>query len=171
MSAISVYFENIDTSKNTDNNGYTLYRAIVRTGSSSITGLSVNFILGTEKNKLAGYALVSDLKLTKLADVEAYNEVVEAVDENDKNTVVKNFYVEENSGDTSSSPVENQTLINFFLVFASLLTVVAIVIALVALYVKKHPKKRKVKVSTKDNKYKSAKTEEEKETTDKGGFV
>lgn len=172
MGAISVYFDDVDTTENTENNGYTLYRAIVRTGSSSITGFSINFELGTENDKLSGYALISDINVTKLADVEAYNEIVDAVDENDKNTVVKNFYVEENSGDTSSTPVENQTLINFFLVFSSILLVVALVIALVAFYVKKHPSKKKVKVNAKDNNnYKAAKTKEEKEVNDKGGFV
>ena len=118
-----------------------------------------------------GYALVSDINLTKLADFEAYNEIVDSIDENDKNTVIKNFYVEENSDDASSKPAENNTLVTFFLVFASLLLVVALIIALVALYVKKHPTKKRVKVNSKDGNYKAKKSKTDKETNDKGGFV
>ena len=74
MGSISVEFNDIDTSSVEENNGYVTYTAIVRTGKSSITGFSVNFILGTETEKVRGYALVSGVNVTKLADEEAYNE-------------------------------------------------------------------------------------------------
>jgi len=175
MDAIStrsnpVRFEKVDTVNVNDNNGYVLYRAIVRTGDSAISGFTVDFILGTDTNKLAGYALVSDVNITKLADKEAYEEIVEAVDENDKNTVVANFYKE--SSGANSDPTDDNTLVVFFLVFSSILTVVAIVIALVALRIKKNPKKKTVIVDESANNYKT-RTPNKKETVDpdKGGFV
>lgn len=172
IGAISVYFEDVDTTLNTDNNGYTLYRAIIRTGSSSITGLTVNFVLGTETNKVKGYALVSDINLTKLKDVEEFNTLVDSVEDTDKNTVIKNFYVEENSGNSSTTTAENDTLVVFFLVFSSLLLVVAIAIAMVAIYIKKHPRKKAVKVEAKDvSNYKAKKSKAEKEDLGKDGFV
>jgi len=173
MGAISATFDKVNTTSNnnSETNGYELYRAIIRTGKSDISGFSVNFILGTMSNKLSGYALVSDINITKLADKEAFDEIVEAVNKDDKKTIVKNFYVEENKDTDETTPAENSTLVTFFLVFSSILLVVALAIALVAIIVKKHPRKPTVKVSEKDNKYKGKKSEEEKEDPDRGGFV
>ncbi|MBQ9790188.1 MAG: hypothetical protein IJW24_01160 [Clostridia bacterium] len=171
MSAISVKFEKIDTSTIADNNGYDLYRAIVATGDEAVSGLSVDFVLGTDNNKLEGYALVSDVVITKLADKDAYDELVDEVADDDAKTVVKNFYTD-SEAESDSTPTDSDTLTVFFLVFSSILMVLALGISLVAVFIKKHPKKKTVKVDSSENKFQNKKTRT-KETvdSDKGGFV
>ncbi len=171
MSAISVKFEKVNTSATTDNNGYELYRAIVRTGDTAISGLTVDFVLGTKDAKLAGYALVSDVNITKLKDKDAYDTLVESVSEDDTKTVLKNFYTDSDA-EAESTPTDSNTLTLFFLVFSSILMVVALGVALVAISLKKHPKKKTVKVDASENKFqnKKARTKETVDS-DKGGFV
>ena len=171
INAIGVTFDKIDTTQVQENNGYELYRAIVRTGDESISGLSIDFTLGTASNKVAGYAIVSDINITKLADLDAYNEVVDAVEDTDTKTQIKNFYLD-SEADTESTPTDTDTLTIFFLVFSSILLVVTLVIALIALAVKKHPKKKVVKVDESENNFKAKKPKQtETPDSDKGGFV
>lgn len=171
INEISVNFDNIDTTGETENNGYVKYTVLIRTGESAISGFSVDFVLGTKENKINGYALVSDINLTKLADLEAYEELTEAVAESDKNTVIKSFYVETDTND-DDDPTTTDTLTTFFLVFSSILMIVALVIALVAIAIKKHPRKKKVVVLEEEtSNYKQNKVNRQAKDTEEGGFV
>ena len=128
------------------------------------------FTLGTKDAKLEGIALISDIKVEQLKDLETYEGLVEAVSAEDKTTIVKNFFVEEKE-DKDDQPVESLTLEIFFLVFSSLLLVVALVIAVVSVYIRKIPKQTTV-VGTNNAEIKSAsKKQQESETDSKDGFI
>lgn len=171
FNSIGERFDSINTTGETENNGYTLYRAIVRTGDSAISGFTIDFELGTTTVPLAGYALVSNVKITKLADKDAYDTLVEGVEETDAHTTVKSFYVEPEESNSEATTTSN-TLVTFFLVFSSLLLVVAIVIALVAVFAKRHPKKKPVVVTTEEtNNFKAKKSNQSSEKESRDGFV
>lgn len=169
---LSVEFANINTEHNsygdlTDSNGYKKFTVLVRTGESSISSLNIAFILGTEDNKFAGTALLSSVKIEKLADQEAYETLVNAVDANDQTTIVKNFHVDEVKEE--DEPVDDLTLEIFFLVFSSILLVVALIIAIISVYVRRIPKTHTVVGENKANLKK--KKNQEVETDQKDGFV
>ncbi len=161
---ISVRFDKINTQDGTfkakdDMNGYTKLTALVKTGSSTISGISINYELGTDSDKTTGIALISDISIKKLADEDEYNELVDAVQENDPTTVVKNFLVPSTTSD-GDDDADNLTLATFFLVFSSILLVAVLVFAVVAVYVKKIPKKASASAPA-----------ENKDNTPKDGFV
>ena len=170
FNSIGEKFENINTTGETDNNGYSYYRAIVRTGDSALASFTVDFELGTSSQPLMGYALISNIKVTKLADENAYNDLIEGVDENDTHTTVKSFYTEPEESNSEATTTSN-TLVTFFLVFSSLLLVVAIVIALVAVFAKRHPKKKVVVVNAQDTNNFKATKQKQQEKSDKDGFI
>jgi len=143
LDAISIRYDNVNTTKETLNNGYTKYTIFVKTGSSSISNFNIAFRLGTTSNQLSGLVLVSDMNVHKYAKAEEYEEAYEAADKNDKNLVVKDFS-SKSSGDGKNDPVTNETLATFFLVFSSILLVAALVIAIVAITIKKLPKSKTV---------------------------
>ncbi len=163
MDSISVGFKNVNTEHGDfvgeqDNNGYTKFTALVKTGTSSYSGFRISFMLGEEENETSGVALIAGMSLNKVSSEDDYNELVEAVDENDKTTVVKDFVVPDTTS-TADEDADNLTLATFFLVFSSILLVGAIIFAIVAVYIKKAPKKAK------------SKTTDENDTTPKEGFV
>jgi len=139
---ISVTFDNINTETNdygslTETNGYKKFTAYVQTGSSTISGLKIIYELGSEKDKITGTALISDVMVTKIADETAYNELVEKVNDDDKTSVIKNFAVDADHSHEHDH-ADNLTLATFFLVFSSLLLVAALVFALISVYVRKN---------------------------------
>jgi len=155
MDKISVKFENINTESTSygdlsDSNDYKKFTAYVHTGSSTISGLQVTYTLGTEAKMMTGTALLSNIQITKLKDEAAYNELIEAVDSNDKTTVIKDFSTKE-SKSSADEDADNLTLATFFLVFSSILLVAVLVFAIVAVYIKRGPKShnKKVKVQNK----------------------
>jgi len=141
LDKISVTF-NVNTEHDnygdlTESNGYKKLTAFVKTGSSTISGLKIVYELGSTQNKFTGTALVSNLSVTKLADEEAYNELVKDVNSSDKTTVIKNFKVEAEH-DHDHEDADNLTLATFFLVFSSILLVAALVFALVSISIKRN---------------------------------
>ena len=132
--------------------GYTEYVALVKMGSSDQTGLTMSFTLGTKTDRTAGYALISDINYEKI-DEETYTTECEAQQNNaSENVVVKDLSITQSSSNNSSNnsttgdeeTAENTTLMIFFLVFSSLLLIAALVVALVAMGVKKLPKNQSV---------------------------
>ena len=168
MSAISVEFTNINTgSLDNENNKYTKFTVLVKTGSSSISNFEIVFSLGTKGNEVSGVALVSDIDITKFANEDEYKKVLETVDKNDPNTIVKDFSSSNDKDDDADKSADSLTLATFFLVFSSILLVVAIVIALVAISIKKLPKSKTVVGTNNANVSKDKTTD----TTSKDGFV
>lgn len=148
MNQISSTFENINTEKNdygdtSETNGYKKFTVIVKTGSSSISGLRITYELGSDSKPVSGTAFLSSLSVKKLADKDAYDELVGSVDQNDVTTILKDFTTVSSSA-TIDDDADNLTLATFFLVFSSILLVAALVFAIVAVYFKKVPKTSKV---------------------------
>ncbi len=145
MSAISAEFTNINTGALDDaENQYTLFTVLVKTGSSTISNFEIDFILGSENNTFSGIALISDIEIFKFSSESDFNKALEEVDENDKNTIVKDFSSSSKSDDKNDETADNLTLATFFLVFSSILLVVALVIAIIAISIKKLPKSKTV---------------------------
>lgn len=176
MDKISVTFDNINTTENdygdlTETNGYKKFTVLVKTGSSTISGLTISYELGSKGKEFTGSALVSGLNVTKLKDEAAYNEVVETVDTTDLATVLKDFTSKEKDS-KAEDEADNLTLATFFLVFSSILLVAALVVALVAVYIKRSPKLQHLTTNT-NNSSKDSKVVKNKgvDTTPKDGFV
>ena len=171
MDKISATFENINTESNqygdlTDSNDYKKFTVYVKTGTSTLSGLKITYELGQENNMFTGTALVSDLRVTKLKDEAAYNELVEAVDSNDTTTIVKNFAIDDHDHDHSHEHADNLTLATFFLVFSSILLVAALVFALVSVSIKRNPNLKAMASGTKAKKASNKKSDEQKD-----GFI
>lgn len=145
MNAISVKFTNINTGALGDeNNEYTKFTVLVKTGSSSISNFEIVFSLGEKDNAISGTALISDIDITKFANEDDYNKVLETVDKNDSNTIVKDFSLDDEKDDNTDESADSLTLATFFLVFSSILLVIALVIALISISIKKLPKSKNV---------------------------
>ena len=145
MNAISVEFTNINTGALGDeNNEYTKFTVMVKTGSSSISNFEIVFNLGEKDNALTGVALISDIDITKFANENDYKKALEEIDENDKHTIVKDFSAKDDKDNSTDESADSLTLATFFLVFSSILLVIALIIALVSISIKKLPKSKNV---------------------------
>lgn len=170
MDQISVNFANINTGAINDvDNNYVKYTVYVKTGSSSISGLEISYILGTESDKVSGIAVISDLNIKKFADANEYNTAIADVEKTDETTVIKDLTSssDETPESKTDDPADNMTLATFFLVLSSILLAVALVIAIVAVFVKKMPKHTKVVGSNNANIGKNKKHD----SSSKDGFV
>ena len=172
MDKISVSFKNINTEHNeygdlTETNGYKKFTVLVKTSSSNISNFTISYELGTDKTKIAGTALLTGLNVTKLADEDAYNALLEEVDSNDKTTVVKDF-VGSKSSSSNEEDADNLTLATFFLVFSSILLVAALIFALVMIYLRKIPRTHTVVGKNNSN---IVRTKDKDEPTQTDGFV
>lgn len=169
MSAISAEFTNINTGAvDSDSNEYKLFTVLVKTGKSSISNFEIDFSLGEKNNNISGLALISDIDVYKFSTESDYTKEVEAVDKNDKNTIIKDFS-DSASSDSSSTDetADSLTLATFFLVFSSILLVIALVIAIVAISIKKLPKSKTVVGTNNADVSKDKKTD----PSSKDGFV
>ncbi|MBQ7466534.1 MAG: hypothetical protein IJS74_00520, partial [Clostridia bacterium] len=171
MSKISATFNNINTGAlNSTENGYVKYTVFVKTGSSSVSDFNINYILGTEDDEISGIALVSGANIKKFANADAYNAAIENVDEDDATTIVKDLTT--SSSEEGSKKAEEQatnfTLATFFLILSSILLAVALIIALIAVYVKRIPRHKHV---TGTNKVSVKKNKKSTRDTSKDGFV
>lgn len=174
MDKISTKFSNINTEANdygdlTETNGYKQFTVLVKTGSSNISNLTISYQLGTESNKFTGTALLTGLSVTKLADEEAYNTILEDVDSSDKTTVVKDFSSKDDDSSKDEEDADNLTLATFFLVFSSILLVAVLIFALVMIYIKRIPRTHTVSGKNNANIVKTKGDKDDPTQTD--GFV
>ena len=148
--AISTSWKNINTTKIADDNvqkvenGFVCYQVLITTNTSSIANLVVNFSLGTSNSTGSGYALVSGIEIEKFATEKLFNEYVESDKVTDDESVMKKFYgkvseTTKTDDTTEAEEDEKMTWATFFYIFSSLLLVAALAIALVAIFLKKHP--------------------------------
>ena len=172
MDKISATFANINTENSsfgdlTSTNGYKKFTVLVKTGSSTISGLKIYYELGTEANKFAGSAYIADLEITKLKDESAFDELKSSVSEiNDGSVIIKDFTTPA-SASTTDEEVDSLTLATFFLVFSSILLVAVLVFAIVSVYIKKSPKAKTITGTNNAN----VATKKDSEISDKDGFV
>jgi len=136
-----------------DSFGFVCYQLVIETNKTSYNDVIVKFSLGDELNTGKGYAIISKVELTKLANKDEFDHYSEIfVDEEDK-SIVKTASGSTTTEDTTNkSTNENEmTWATFFYIFSSLLLVVTLVIAMVAIVIRKHPRKAKVKISSNEN--------------------
>ncbi len=134
-------FENINTTSYTENNGWKQYTMYISVGSSSISSFSLSFKLGTnDENSYTGWALISAIKLEEIEE-SVYQEDTEKEEiKNDASIVIKQLKVEE-TDDEEDEDKSEFSWATFFLVFSSILLVVSLTVALVAVAVKRKSKK------------------------------
>lgn len=149
ISAIDTKWTNINTtnSKYADEYGFVCYEVLISTNSSdSISDFAIKLSLGNEDNLGYGYAIISDISLETFGSEEAFTHYSELVGD-DKETVKKKLY-EETATDDDETNEDNEeetddknsvSWATFFYVFSSILLVVTMAVAMVALVLKKHP--------------------------------
>ena len=156
VASISTSWKNINTTvldaSKADENGFVCYQIGIKTADSSIASFGVTLSLGSEKSTCKGYAIIADIELEKYAteaDLEHYISTVE-----DDEITVKKYYSNAKDGSSSNTSDEKKEdaeevsrWATFFYIFSSLLLALVIGMALVAVFVKKHPVKHRVKAT------------------------
>ena len=153
INGTDVEFNKVNTAEVTTNNGYVEYIGYIKTSSNDISGVSINFILGTSSTPAEGYVIIRDVKFDDLTETE-YTTAVNAVSEENETIKVKDYTASETSNNSSSSSNSSSAeddetspsnpLAIFFVVFSSILLVAAMVVAIVAVRIKKSIKPAKV---------------------------
>lgn len=158
----------IDTSSSTDvdANGYVTYTLLVRTGTSSVTSLGVEFKLGTNDNNAQGTVFVSDYTVTTLTKAD-YNTALEELDFSKSNT--KSIDLSTSVSDSNLDDTDTATIL--FVVFSSILLVASLVIALVGSGIKKLPKHNTIHVENKYNPKQPTDKNADSNTKPDGGIV
>lgn len=149
IDAINTSWTNINTTNSTkaDENGFVCYEVLIKTNSTdSISDFAVTLSIGSETNTGCGYAIISKISLDSFSSEDELIHYQSTIDSNDE-TVKTAFYDE--SADSDDSETEDDaddknsiSWATFFYIFASLLLVITMVIAMVALILKKHPIKK-----------------------------
>lgn len=137
-------FDNINTSTYSENGGWKQYTIYVSVGSSSISSFNLSFSLGTDDNEsFTGWALISSINLEEI-DEDLYTEETEKEEvKNDDSIMIKQLKVEEDEDDDEEDD-DKFSWATFFLVFSSILLVVSLTVALVAVLIKRKAKKNSV---------------------------
>ena len=149
VNSIATSWNNINTTalaaEKADENGFVCYQIAIKTGNSTVASFGITFSIGTEKATCKGYAIIADVQIQSFAaeaDLDHYVSTVE-----DDETTVKKYYANATSSTASDDAKEDEDKANwatFFYVFSSLLLGLVLAMALVAVFVKKHPIKHKV---------------------------
>lgn len=146
VNAIATNWDNINTTKlddsKLDEEGFACYQALITTNTSSISNLSVTYSIGTTNVTGKGYAIIAGATLEKYSTEDEFNHYVETLDEDD--TTVKKFFgtVKADAADDDSAAAEDEdsmSWVTFFYVFSSLLLGITLIMAIVAMIIKKHP--------------------------------
>ena len=191
VGAVATNWDNINTTKldssKLDENGFACYQALITTNTSSITNLSVTYSLGTSSVTGKGYAIIAGATLEQYSTVHEFDHYVEGLEEDD--TTIKKFFGVVSSSSTDDKNATNEdedtmSWITFFYVFSSLLLGITLIMAIVALFIKKHPIKLAKKYDNEHNRDADVlqitkKSKQEKNTTDgkdfddngKGGII
>ena len=153
-SSISRKWTNIDTTdakydELRDENGFVCYQILISTNASAISSFSIKFSIGTEKSTGSGYAIIAGIDVENFATEKLFKEYslnYENVDKNSNDTVIKSYIgaagTESKGEDTKKEEEpeeESSTWATFFYIFSSLLLGIVLVMALVAILIKKHP--------------------------------
>lgn len=162
VDALSTNWTNVNTTNatNADEYGFVCYEILIKTNSSdAVSNIAVAFSLGEATDKTSttgsGYAIISNVELVPYATEAEFTHYVESAENN--KTTVKKFYDNKSSSSSSSDSDkadDSNTAIwaTFFYVFSSLLLVLTMVVAMIALVLKKHPIKFAKKYENDHNK-------------------
>ena len=109
----------------------------------SISDFAVELSLGDKENTGAGYAIISKVSLTALSSADEFEHYSELVGD-DNDNIKKAFYDEKATSSTTEdeSKTDDKNSLSwatFFYIFSSLLLVVTMAVAMIAILFKKHP--------------------------------
>lgn len=149
VDAVNVEWTNINTtnSKNKDDKGFVCYEVLIQSNSSdSITEFGVELSLGTKDNTGVGYAIISKVSLDTVSSADEFAHYSELVGDDNEN-IKKAIYANKDTTESDETDDEEEVTddensvswATFFYIFSSLLLVVTMAIAMVALILKKHP--------------------------------
>ena len=180
VNALSANWTNINTTDatNADENGFVCYEILVKTNSTdAVSNIAIDFSIGEASDKTsttcAGYAIIAGVDFVSYPNATEFDHYVETAEKNE--TTIKKFYDEKASSSTSKDDADETDDENsvswatFFYIFSSLLLVLTMAIALVAIVLKKHPIKFAKKYKNdheKDIEIIKVKKSKEKETVD-----
>ena len=146
VSAVNVEWTNINTTKSdkADKYGFVCYEILVSSNSTdSISNFGVEFSLGNTDSSEVGYAIISKVTVETLSSKEIF-EHYSAVVGDDNDNIKKAIYTsEENKSEKDEEEIaedeNSMSWATFFYVFSSILLVVTMAVAMVAILLKKHP--------------------------------
>lgn len=157
-SSISRKWTNIDTTDSKYDNlrdeeyGFVCYQILISTGADAISSFSAKFSLGSKDSTGTGYAIIAGIELEKFASEKLFNEYslnYDNIDKDSNDTIIKSYFGTPSStatdSDSSSTTDKDEDdskssiWATFFYIFSSLLLGIALVLALVATIIKKHP--------------------------------
>lgn len=145
IKAINTSWENINTTKaeKTDKFGFVCYEALIRSNSTdSIADFTVQLSLGSADKTCAGYAIISEVSLTALSSASEFEHYSDLVGDDNAN-IKKAIYDEKaKNSSTDSNKTDDENPVSwatFFYIFSSLLLVITMAVAMVAIILKKHP--------------------------------
>lgn len=145
IEAINVKWTNINTtnSEYADEFGFVCYEALIKTNSTdSVADFAVKLSLGDKDNLGDGYAIISQISLDTISSADEFEHYLELVEDNEN--VKTAIYEETASSDTDKEEEEaddknSVSWATFFYIFSSVLLVLTMAIAGVAIFIKKHP--------------------------------
>ena len=149
VKAVNAEWTNINTTKSDkqDKFGFVCYEVLIKSNSTdSIADFGVHLSLGDKDNTGSGYAIISKISLTALSSADEFEHYSDLVDD-DNDNIKKAFYDEkpktENKDDDESKTDDKNSVswATFFYIFSSLLLVVTMAVAMIAIVIKKHPVK------------------------------
>ncbi len=154
IKAVNVEWKNINTTNSTqkDKFGFVCYEILIKSNSTdSISDFGVQLSLGDKDNTGTGYAIISKISLTTLSSADEFEHYSELVGDDNEN-IKKAFYDEKPKSDTSAddSKTDDKNSVSwatFFYIFSSLLLVITMAVAMIAIIFKKHPVKLAQKYS------------------------
>ena len=124
---------------------------MIRSNSSdSIANFAVQLSLGSADKTCSGYAIISEISLTALSTAAEFEHYAELVGDDNEN-IKKAIYAEKakNTSSTNNKTDDENPVswATFFYIFSSLLLVITMAVAMVAVILKKHPIKASLKYS------------------------
>lgn len=141
INGINEHFNSINTYVDEQNNEWAQYTVYVAVGSSSITSFSISFTLGEDDGtSFTGWALVSNIAIDEIKEAEYTADVNNEDIKNSENVIIKDL-LNKAEDDKDEEDEAEFSWSTFFLVFSSILLVVALVIALVSFINKRKAKK------------------------------
>lgn len=146
VSAVNVEWKNIDTTKSTqkDEYGFVCYEILVSSNSTdSVSNFGVEFTLGNTDKSEVGYAIISKVSLDAISTKEEFEHYSALVGDDNEN-IKKAIYTDAANDSTTNEEEEADdknsiSWATFFYIFSSVLLVVTLAVAMVAVFLKKHP--------------------------------
>ena len=168
----------VDSDLHKDSNGFVCYQILFATNTASYSDVVIKFNLGTESNQEKGYAIIAGVELSKLASEDEFNHYSDIFANEEDDSIIKTYEgsKKENVHNHNHESSSEVTWATFFYIFSSLLLFIVLVIAIIAVFIKKHPIKHKVKGNDTENFDVQASTKakdkinKDKETKSEGGI-